>query len=377
MRTSLQFAVLGLVVALGAGGWYGWQYYAAANGNGGIGARPAQTRGGGPIVVETVKAQLGRVAERVEGVGSARANESITLTSRVNGFVSKIEFEEGKRVKRGDILVELEAAEQRADVDQARADLEQAQAAREDAKIRLERARALRETGNATDARLDEATMQYRAAEGRVRAADARIRVNQAKSEQLRITAPFDGRVGLRLVSLGALIQPGTAIATLDDVITIKVETSLPETVMGKLELGLPIVAKTSAYPDRKFVGKITALDTRVDPVTRSIKVHALFDNSDEALKPGLFMTVELELGQREGAVMVPEEAIAPEGTRAYVFVVRDGRANRREVGLGQRVGTSVQILKGIEAGDEVVVAGTEKLRDRQPVAARPATPTS
>lgn len=377
MRTTAQLAVLGLVAALGAGGWYGWQHYSAAGGNGGTGGRPAPARGGGPIVVETVAARLGRVAERVEGVGTARASESITMTSRVNGFVSRIEFEEGKRVKRGDILVELEAAEQRADVDQARADLEQAQAAREDAHIRLERARALRQTGTVTDARLDEATMFLRSAEGRVRAADARIRVNQAKSEQLRITAPFDGRIGLRLVSLGALIQPGTAIATLDEVLTMKVETSLPETVLGKLVLGLSIVAKTSAYPDRKFTGKITALDTRVDPVTRSIKIHASFDNSDEALKPGLFMTVELELGQRDGAILVPEEAIAPEGARAYVFVVREGRANRREVRLGQRLGTSVEILKGIEAGEEVVVAGTEKLRDRQPVAARPAAPTS
>ena len=214
--------------------------------------------------------------------------------------------------------------------------------------------------------------MVVRGADARVRGAEARIRMLDARLDDVLITAPFDGRVGMRQVSIGALVQPGAVITTLDDLSRIKIDFSVPENVLGRLRENLPVFARSGAYPNRVFEGRVLVVDTRVDPVTRAVRVIALFDNSDEALKPGLFVNVELGLAKRENALLIAEEALVPEGARQFVFAVRDGRAIRVEVKLGIRLQSEVEIIDGLKAGDQVIVRGTSRVRHNQPVAAKP-----
>lgn len=353
MRAISQVIVVALGAGLAAGGWYYWQ--ARADGRP---AAAAPQRGPQTIPVETVRAERGTVEERIESIGTARANEAIVLTAKITGHVSAIGFKEGQRVQTGDLLIEFDARQQRADVEETRATVEEI-------RRRLDRARMLRQTGNVPEARIDELS-------GLFLAAQARQRSVEAKLGDLKINAPFAGRVGLRQVSVGNLVQPGTAITTLDDVGKIKLEFAVPEVLLGRVRLGLSVNARSAAYPDRVFTGAIRAIDTRVDSVTRSIRINAEFDNADETLRPGMFLTVELVVERRDNAVLVPEEAVVPEGTRQYLMVVRDGRAKRVEIVLGERLPGKVEVLRGLEIGDEVVLRGIQKARDGAPVKATP-----
>ena len=200
------------------------------------------------------------------------------------------------------------------------------------------------------------------------RQAEGRVRQSEAKLEELRVTAPFSGRVGLRQVSLGALIQPGVAITTLDDVSRVRVEFSVPEVYLARVQLGRQVTARSNAYGDRRFIGQVAIIDTRIDPATRSVRVISEFDNADEALRPGLFLNVELVLEERPTALLIPEEAIDPVGDRAFVYVIRDGRAKRQEVKLGLRLPSEVEIREGVAAGEPVVVRGIQRLRPDAPV---------
>jgi len=214
-----------------------------------------------------------------------------------------------------------------------------------------------------------------RAAEGRTRQTESRLRAADARFDDFRITAPFEGRVGMRQVSMGALLQAGTAITTLDDVRVIKVEFSVPEQYLGQLRVGLQVAGSSPAYAGREFKGDVTAIDTRIDPATRAIKLNASFDNADGMLKPGMFMTISLSVAARANAIVVPEDALVAEGVRQFIFVVVDGRAQRREIKLGMRMQGSVEILEGVGAEDSVIVRGLQRIRPNLPVNARPFAP--
>jgi membrane fusion protein (multidrug efflux system) len=353
MRLITQVAIIALMGAAGFGGYMYWEQTKAAKPADGA-AAPAQRPAGPPLTVEVAPVRTGVVFEKAEAVGTARAYESVVITAKQTGFVSAFAFQEGQSVKAGQVLVDLDASistrERRADADQARNDLEQAIAVRDD-------------------------TRQLRAAEARVRSGEARTRSLDARLEDTRILAPFDGRVGMRQISVGTLLLPGTAITTLDDLSRIKLDFSIPENFLGKLRSGLAVFARSGAYPGRLFEGTVTVIDTRVDPVTRAVRVNAVFDNRDEALKPGMFITVELALERRDNAILVDEEALVPEGARQYVFVVRDNRAVRVEVKLGNRQQGTVEVVEGLKAGEQVIVRGTSRVRPNQSVTPRPFRP--
>jgi len=344
MRVSTQLLVIALAAGLGGGGWYYWQAQAQQKAPGATAPR-SQT-----VTVDVVRAERGVVEERVQSVGTARANEAVVVTAKVTGIVSAIAFREGQRVQAGDLLIEFESRQARAELEEARANLDEY-------RRRMQRAEALRRSGAVTEARFDETTALVQAGAARVKSMEARL-------ADLRIVAPFAGKVGLRQVSLGNLVQPGTVVTTLDDVSRIKVEFALPEVTVGVLRMGLPVSARSAAYPGRTYEGQVRAIDTRIDPVTRSVRVNAEFDNTDGSLLPGMFLMVELVADRRENAVLVPEEAVVPEGVRQYLFVVRDGVARRTEVTLGERLPGRVEIAKGIAVGDQIVLRGTQKLRD-------------
>lgn len=371
MRIVVQALMVVGLAALGVGGWYATQQW------GSKGATANPVRASAPVAVEVIAARTGVVRESVESVGTARANESVTITAKQSGNIDKINFSEGQRVRGGAVLIELEAKERRAEVDQSRADLEQSRAQRDEIKQRLDRSKQLRGSGNVTEARLDELESQLRAAEGRIRANEAKVRAMDARLDENRITAPFDGRVGMRQVSLGALVQPGTMITTLDDVSKIKLDFAVPENFLGKLKADLRVLARTPAFTGRTFEGTVSVIDSRVDPATRAVRVNALFENPDDSLKPGMFLNVELALAERQDAIIVPEEVLVAEGGRQYLFVVTDGRAERREVKVGQRFTGEVEITDGLRVGDQVIARGVQKVRHNQPVAARPLRPVS
>jgi membrane fusion protein, multidrug efflux system len=371
MRTATQAVIVLAIACVGAGGWYLWRDQASVNAS-----VPAARTGPAPMV-EVVTIRGTTVTERSESVGTARANESVTITAKQAGNVAIISFEEGQRVNANQALIELENRERRADLEGSRADLDQARATRDEVKQRLDRAKQLRSTGNVSEAQYDQLEALHRAAEGRIRSAEARIRAVDARLDDVRILAPFAGRVGLRQVSIGALVQPGSVITTLDDISKIKVDFAVPEIYLGRLKMEQEVAARSSAYADRTFKGRVTAIDTRVDPATRAVKVNALFDNSDEALKPGMFLSVEVVLDTRENAVMVPEDALLAEGAKQFVFIIKDNRVERREVRLGQRFSGEVEVADGLKAGDTVVARGIQKIRHNQLVNPQPLRPTS
>jgi len=176
--------------------------------------------------------------------------------------------------------------------------------------------------------------------------------------------APFSGKIGLRRVSVGALVQPGTVITTLDDIDTIRLKFSVPETLLSSLRPGLEVEAQATAFPGRTYKGTITSIDSRVDQITRAVEIRADIPNPDGSLKPGMFMSYKLALQRRENAVLVPEEALLSEGTRHYVFVVADGRTSKREVKVGERSTGEAEVLSGLKPGEVVVVAGIQKVRN-------------
>ena len=170
-------------------------------------------------------------------------------------------------------------------------------------------------------------------------------------------------------MSVGTLISPGDVITTLDDTSVIKLDFSVPEHFLATLREGLAVRASAPAFPGRTFAGKVASIDSRVDMNTRSVTVRALLANEDGALRPGMFLNVSLANDERE-ALMIPEQALTPEAERQYVFVVSDGKAERREVRIGGRSPGSVEVLAGLTAGERVIVEGTQKVRDGAPVRA-------
>jgi membrane fusion protein (multidrug efflux system) len=169
-------------------------------------------------------------------------------------------------------------------------------------------------------------------------------------------------------VSDGALIRPGTRITTLDDTTTIKLDFEVPETALANLEPGLEISATGAAFPERVFFGRVATVDSRVDPISRSIRVRAAVPNPEGLLKPGMFLTVQLVLGRRPNATLIPEESVVASGASQFVYRVVDGKARRTPVVLGQRLPGFVEVLSGVKPGEQVIIGGVQKVRDGVPV---------
>lgn len=387
MRWYLQLAVIGVVGGLGYGGYTQWETIRGyIPGLGGTPAAatataPGAPRPGGPggpggagsaPIVEIAPIMRGTVIETAEAVGSTRAYESVVITTKVSGIVERLAFNEGQLVTVGQELVRLDAAERRADFEAAVAAVGQLEAQRNETGQRLERARQLRQTGAGTEAQVTDLTMTMRTAESAIVAAQARARSAEARLADLSIHAPFSGRTGVRQVSVGALVEPRTPVTTLDDLVRIRLDFQVPEGLISRIAVGAPITAQTIAHRDRTFNGRVEVIDTRIDTVTRSVRLTAIIDNPDMALRPGMFMNVGLQVVTRENALLIAEEAIVGEGPRQLAFVVREGRVERRVLELGQRLEGRVEVLNGVTAGEMVVVRGVQRVRQGMQVTARP-----
>ncbi|MCR9092941.1 MAG: efflux RND transporter periplasmic adaptor subunit [bacterium] len=308
---------------------------------------------GGQGMRRSIPVVVGDVAEhtfvdRIEALGTARANESIVVAAQVTETVSRVRFEDGAVVDAGAVLVELTSREESAQLREARANYEEA--------VRqYERAVELRRNGSLSQAQLETQTSARAAAEARLAELEARLR------DRL-IRAPFAGVLGMRSVSPGTLVQPGDPITTLDDIELIKVDFSVPERFLSVVEPGVVVRATTAAWPDRRFEGVVRAIDTRIDPETRSVRLRADLRNPDHALRPGMLMAIGLSANERV-AFSVPEESIVPLGEKNFVFAVgEDEKAKRIELRTGRRAGGKVEVLAGLDGTERVVVEGGSML---------------
>ncbi|MGO4573210.1 efflux RND transporter periplasmic adaptor subunit [Microvirga sp. 2TAF3] len=384
MRVSRQLAVIAVLGAAGFGGWYAYQgghlaktpvigsYFTTTGGPATPSGRGGRGGASGPATVEVDTVKTGRIVESRESVGTVRAYESITVTAKIAGVISEIGFEEGQKVKAGNMLVQLDAAERKADIEQTTAEANRAVALRNEVAIKLERAQALNRTGSGTGAQVEDLTAQVKSLEGSIASAQAQRKAAEARLEDLTIRAPFAGRVGTRSVSLGAYISPGTRITSLDDLSRVRLDFSVPENLLGRLKPGQTVNATSPAYQGRTFMGTVSTIDTRVDQTTRTVRLTADFDNPDEALKPGMFLSVALQVTIKEDAVVVPEEAIVSEGLRQLVYPVKDNKVERRVIRIGQRQGGKVEVVDGLKAGETIVVLGVQRVRPGAEVIARP-----
>ncbi len=328
-----------------------WAIYASQHRDS-FNAGPAQgggARNAAPAFVSIAPVRSERLSQKLEALGNARANESVDISSKASNVVTAIMFRDGERVRRGQVLVQLDDA-------QARADVGAAEAALAESERLYNRSRELMSTEALSKAQFDQLEATLKANRARLSAANARF-------QDTVIRAPFSGRVGLRRVSVGTLISPGDVITTLDDTSVIKLDFSVPEHFLATLREGLAVRASAPAFPGRTFIGEVASIDSRVDMNTRSVTVRALLANEDGALRPGMFLNVSLANDERE-ALVIPEQALSPEAERQYVFVVSDGKAERREVRIGGRSPGSVEVLAGLTVGERVIVEGTQKVRD-------------
>lgn len=312
--------------------------------------------GGGAIVV-VAAADMHVFTDGLQALGTAQARESILLTPKVADTIRAIRFDSGERVRRGQVLVEMSSVEQAADLAEARASH---QAAQEE----LRRTQELFDRGFASQARLDTVRAGAEAAEARFNAGGSRI-------ADRTIRAPFAGVVGLRTASPGQYVRPGDQIGTLDDVAEIKLDFDVPETQIARIRNGVEIVARTAAYPDRTFAGHISNVDSRIDPNTRTVRVRAMLPNQDEALRPGMLMTVEVRSNPRE-ALAIPEIAIIDRADGAYAYRVATAEGGQQaelvRIQTGARAGGMAEVLEGLTRGDRVITEGVQSVRPGQPV---------
>jgi len=310
-----------------------------------------QGRGRGPMVVPVVvtPVKYDEFVDKIEALGTAKANESVFLTASTTDKVSQINFTDGMRVKKGFIVAELVGDEEKASLSATEANLKEQ-------KRELKRIEGLVKSRTLPTARLDAQKTLYEKAVAENQVAQSRIRDRQ-------VTAPFDGKLGLRQVSMGALVTPGAVITTLDDLSLIKLDFTVPEAYLGALRQGQKIMARSETYRDRIFEGQVSHIDTRVNPVSRAVTVRAEIPNADEALRPGMLLRVDL-IKNRSRSIMVPEEAIVAMGDEKFVFVVMDNKVEKKRVEAGRRRPGAVEILSGLAQGQMIVTEGTMKLND-------------
>jgi membrane fusion protein, multidrug efflux system len=310
--------------------------------------------GGKPLQVIAYEVAERALTDRIEALGTLKSNESVVLTASVTETVSAIHFDDGERVQAGQLLVEMTSEEEHALLEEAKVRVAEAER-------QYDRVKLLAEQRTASESLYDERKRDLETARASLAALQSRL------ADRL-LRAPFDGVLGLRNISRGALVEPGDAITTLDDDSVLKLDFSVPSVFLPDLHPGLRITAKARAYGNRTFEGEVSGIDSRVNPATRSIQVRAILPNPDRALKPGILMQVELLRNPRRSAV-VPEEALQQLGTDHFVMVIgADDNAERRTVSIGARLPGFVEITEGLTAGERVITHGNDKVRPGQPV---------
>jgi membrane fusion protein (multidrug efflux system) len=360
-------AVVGIALAGGAAWWWqkqptGPQAVATAPGAAAPGARPGggagaggggQPGAGGPALVEVAKAEAVRIRDEESAVGSLKSVQGVMLRPESSGRIARLGFTDGQRVRRGQLLVQLDDTLQQAQ-------LKQAEAQASIARTNLARSRELLGQGFVSQSAVDQNAAALEVAEAQVALARAQV-------ARMRVVAPFDGTAGLKLADVGDYVKDGADIVNIEDLSSLTVQFALPERTIDRLRPGQPVEVTLDALPGRTFAGRVQAVDSQVDANGRSLQVLARVDNQNALLKPGMFARPRVVFAVREGTVVVPEEALVPQGARQFIFKVATGAdgkpvSQRLEARIGARLPGKVEILQGLKPGDSVVTAGHARL---------------
>jgi len=326
-----------------------------AGGAGGPGGPGRPGGPGGPVGVEVAKVAKTSVTDEAIASGTLRANETVTLRSEVAGRVVRLGFTDGARVSKGVILVALDSSLSTAEAEQARAELSLS-------KANFDRTAELAQRNFVSASAKDQAAANLKVQEARLKLAEARL----AKSD---IRAPFNGVMGLRNLSPGDFVKDGADLAIIEDLSTMKVDVRLPERYFGRVKPGMPILLTLDSMPGKTFKAKLTAVDAQIDANGRSLLARGQLANPDGALRTGMFARARLVLRENPDALVIPEEALLPQGAEVFVYRVDAGKAQRIAVKPGLRSDGKVEILSGLSEGDQVVTAGQLRLqRDGQEV---------
>ena len=342
----------------------------------GPGAGPGGTGGagggagaaGGPVAVEVGQVESVTLTDDAQAIGSLRSRQSVVLRPEISGRVAKLEFKDGQRVKRGQLLVQLDDTLQQAQ-------MRQAQAQESIARTNLQRSRELLAQNFVSQSAVD----QNAAA---LEVAQAQVALAQAQLLRMRILAPFDAVTGIRTANVGDYLKDGADIVTLEDDTSVWVDFRLPERFLANVKSGQAVDVAFDAMPGRSFKAVVEALDAQVDANGRALLVRARLPNPKGEFKSGMFARTRIVFSVREAALVVPEEALVPLGGKQYLVKVVDGApgggggggkarmSQRLEAKIGLRLPGKVEILEGLAAGDTVVTAGHGRLMrgDPQPV---------
>lgn len=369
-------AVLGIVAASGAAWWYqtkasvpiatvalntettgtttAQQARSAATTSNSV-AAPSAAR---PPSVETAKVEVLQLTDDTQTVGSLKSRQGVTLRPEVSGRITQLNFRDGERVKKGQLLVQFDDQLQLAQVKQSQAELSIALA-------NHKRNQDLVAQNFISKRSVDESAANLEVAQ-------AKLVLSQATAARLKITAPFDGITGIRTVNVGDYLKDGGDIVNIEDIAAVFVDFRLPERFQAKVKKGQTAQIDMDALPGRKFTALIQAIDPLVDANGRSVGVRACIDNRQGQLRPGMFARVNAVFGVRENAKVIPEEAIVPLAGKQYVIKLvdtasaadKDSKTTQRvEVKVGIRRPGRVEILEGLNEGDEVVVAGQQRIQ--------------
>jgi len=317
-----------------------------------------------PTAVSSATAELAAWTPTRGAVATLVALRGVTLTAELPGRVTEISFESGSSVRKGAVLVHLDASTELAQLQAAQADATLA-------RVNLERARTLRQAETIPPADLD-------TAEARAQQTAATVAQLEATIAKKTIRAPFDGRISIRQVELGQVVAPGTPIASLQSVSPIHADFWLPQQAVADLRPGQRVALRTDAYPDARWDGEITTVNPEVDTATRNVRVRATFANGDGRLRPGMFANVDVISGAPREIVQIPATAViyAPYGDSVFAIAekadAKGGKAlvaQQKFVRLGERRGDFVAVVSGLQAGERIVGSGAFKLRNGMPVA--------
>jgi membrane fusion protein (multidrug efflux system) len=307
-----------------------------------------------PPAVEITTVETSNWQSDINAIGTLSANQGVTIKPQISGQIIAVYFRSGDHVKANTPLIQIDPAIAKSTLDGAKA------------KLMLSKANYLR---TATlfkkhvfaQADLDNALATYRSNLADVTKARAQL-------NETLLTAPFDGRLGLRQVDRGDYVSPGNTITTLDDINPLRVDFKVPEVYLGRLQVGDTVLIHSSAYPKKTFKGKIYALDSQIDPNTRSLGVRAVLPNPDEKLLPGAFVDVKIETGKPQKWVTVPETAILYDAKGQYVYRVIKKLPVKTPVIIGPRKNGMLAITSGLQSGDEVITTGAFKVVAGEPV---------
>lgn len=302
------------------------------------------------IRTEVIRSE--KISGKVHAVGTILSNEEVEIRSEINGKIEKIFFKEGSRIGKGDLLIKIND-------DELQARLLSARYRQELSAQQEERQRSLFEKKLASQ-------QEYDTAVNNLNVIKAEVQLIQAQIDKTEIRAPFDGMIGLRFVSEGSYLSPANLITTLQDNNTVKIDFTFPEKYAGIINHGDKITFTVEGSKE-KFEGSIYAIAPKIDPVSRALRVRAASPNTRRALVPGGFANVEVSLKESVG-LTIPSFAIIPELKRHKVFLLKDGKAREQVVEIGTRTDDRVQITKGLQAGDTLIISAMLQLRPDMPV---------